>query len=516
MEGSTAMISKETIKAKKHLPAKDGKGGARARGARLLAGLLLFLLEGATLLGLPSWAQADNQTIISSEDVPPDTLSVDQAVSFGLAHHPKLFWFRHTVRKKGARVKVSKSHFYPHVGVGAMYGIANPGLGNEFLNNLNFVTPVFPMDYTKMGPLSAPNEPAGLATIGVNQLLLDFGKFEHRVKQRLAGKRASEFWLYSQDAWVILQVKEAYYHVLLDRKLIAVYQKNLEQRKLVKNLTRSLYKADYRSQLDYDLAKVDYEKARALLESEKDDLVAQIAHLNDAMGLGQAGRNDYHLTGNLGQVSDVVVGRDEAVTRGLTYRPEINAYRNLFQQEKERTRFMRAQHYPLISAFGNYGFMANLVTNESYVPGMWSGGGTITVPIYTGGMIRGETERAHEKSRERQYGISDWSHNIRYQVVRARARTRSDLADIRAYTEAVKEAKLALVLANKRYTANLISIVDLTLAEVYLLNTEAALATYQYRYQVDRATLRFAEGVDYLAYLPEVRKKVVGQDPVAK
>ena len=475
--------------------------------------LYLFFLLGP-FLGLPPLAYPENSTAISSSDVPPGTLSLDEAVHFGLTHHPKLFWFTHAVKRQGAKVKVSKSHFFPHVGAGALYGIANPGLGNEYINNLNFVTPVFPMDYAKMGPLSAPNESMALATIGVNQLLLDFGKFEHRVKQRLAGKRASEFWLYSQEAWVILQVKEAYYHVLLDRKLIEVYQKNLEQRKLVKNLTKALYQSDYRSQLDYDLAQVDYEKARALLESEKDDLVAQIAHLNDAMGLGQTGRSDYTLTGRLGHVADVLPGTDDAITRGLTYRPEINAFRNLFRQDKERTRFERAQHYPLISAFGSYGFMGNLVTNNSYSPGLWSGGGTITIPIYTGGMIRGLTERAHEKARERQYGISDWSHNIRYQVVRARARTQSDLANIRAYTEAVKEAKLALVLANKRYSANLISIVALTLAEVYLLNTEASLATYQYRYQVDRATLRFAEGVDYLNYLPEVRKKVVGLGPV--
>ncbi|MCL4485269.1 MAG: TolC family protein [Nitrospirae bacterium] len=493
-------------------PAGAGRDFFGTRGRRGF--VPVFALAMILALASPSPALSENQTTISSEEVPPGTLSVDEAVHFGLTHHPKLFWFRHAVRKKGARVKVSKSHFYPHVGAGALYGISNPGLGNEFINNLNFVTPVFPMDYAKMGPLSAPNESMGLATLGVNQLLLDFGKFEHRVKQRLAGKRASEFWLYSQDAWVILQVKEAYYHVLLDRKLIEVYEKNLEQRKLVRNLTKALYQSDYRSQLDYDLAKVDYQKALALLESEKDDLVAQIAHLNDAMGLGQAGRSDYTLTSRLGRVSEVLVRPDEAITRGLTYRPEINAYRNLFKQDKERMRFERAQHYPLISAFGNYGFMGNLVTNQSYSPGLWSGGGTLTIPIYTGGMIRGMTERAREKSRERQYGISDWAHNIRYQVVRARARTTSDLANIRAYTEAVKEAKLALVLANKRYSANLVSIVDLTLAEVYLLNTEAALATYQYRYQVDRATLRFAEGVDYLGYLPDVRKKVVGHDPV--
>jgi len=473
--------------------------------AGLLAGsAMAFVL-------IPAKAIASNETAIGSSDVPPDRLSVDQAVQFGLTHHPKLFWFRHGVAKQGARVKVSKSHFYPHVGAGAIYGESNPGLGNQSFNNTNFFSDIFPMDYSKMGPISAPNEPLGIATLGVNQMLFDFGKFEHRVKQRLARKHASEFWLYSQDAWVILQVKEAYYHVLLDRKLVTVYRKNLEQRKLVRNLTQALYQSDYKSQLDYDFARVDYEKAKALLVTEKNDLTIQIAHLNDAMGLGQGGKPDYSLTDPL-EGEQVLVSTDEAITRGLTYRPEINAYRNLYKGEKERARYARAQHFPLISAFGSYGYMGNMVTNQSYSPGWWAGGGTLTIPIYTGGMIRGLTERDREQAQEKKYGISDWSHNIRYQIVRAHSRLRSDIADIRAYTEAVKEANLALVLATKRYSANLISIVDLTLAEVYLLDTEAKLAVYQYQYQADLATFRFAEGVDYLKFLPDVRSKIVGQD----
>ena len=486
--------------------------GGAIRGG-FWAGVLLSFGGGAFLLAGPSADRvfAENTTAIGDTDVPPDRLSVDQAVQFGLTHHPKLFWFRHGVAKQGARVKVSKSHFYPHVGVGALYGESNPGLGNQSFNNMNFITPIFPMDYAKMGPLSAPNEPLGVVSLGVNQLLLDFGKFEHRVKQRLAGKHASEFWLYSQDAWVILQVKEAYYHVLLDRKLVDVYSKNLEQRKLVRDLTQSLYQSDYKSRLDYDFAKVDYEKARALLETEKNDLLTQIAHLNNVMGMGQAGRQDYILTDPL-KGGHVLVSVNDAISRGLTYRPEINAYRHLYKQDREGMKYERAQHYPLISAFGSYGFMGNLVSNQSYSPGWWSGGGSLTVPIYTGGMIRGLTERAKEKSEERKYGISDWSHNIRFQIIRAHDRVMSDTANILAYTEAVKEARLALLLATKRYSANLISIVDLTLAEVYLLDTEASLATYEYRYQADHATLRFAEGVDYLKFVPEAREKIVGKN----
>ncbi len=492
------------------------RGGLMEKGMALL---LFGGIAGLLMLGGAPRARAESAPKMPDSAVPPERLSVDAAVGFALVHHPKLDWFRHRVARKNAHVKVSRSHFYPHVGVGALYGESNPGLGNQSFNNMNFVTPIFPMDYAKMGPVSAPNEPLGVAAVGVNQLLFDFGKFEHRVKERLSGRKASEYWLYSKDAWVILQVKQAYFRVLLDKKLIEVYQKNLDQRKLVMDLTRSLYESDYRSRLDYDLARVDYEKARALLEVEREDLEARISHLNDAMGLGQAGRDDYLLTTALsgsapGEDRDLA-SRDQAITRGLTYRPEINAYRTLFRQEREKTKYEQAQHYPLISAFGSYGFMGNMVSGQSYAPGggWWSGGGSLTIPLYTGGMIRGLTEAAREKARERKYGISDWSHNIRDQVIRARSHVLADRASVRAYAEAVKEADLALELATKRYTANLVSIVDLTLAEVYLLDTEASLATWQYRTQADLAALRFAEGIDYLGFLPEVRKKVVGSRP---
>ena len=494
---------KQTMCGQEYLPAR--------RSGLMKAIAFVGALAGTLHPGGTQSAWAENMTAISDDAIPPEILSVDQAVDFALKHHPKLMWFAHTVKQKAATVKVAKSHFFPHIGAGAVYGESDPGLTDRPFNNNNFIDPLFPMTYAAPGALASPNLPMGDASLGVNQMLYDFGKFEHRVRQRLAGQKASEFWLYGQDAWVILQVKEAYYRVLLDKKLIEVYQKNLDQRKLVMDLTRSLYKADYRSRLDFDLARVDYEKARALLEAEKADLTARIAHFNDAIGLGQGGRRDYRMTSPLDKAPAPIISTDDAIVRGLTYRPEINATRNLYTQDKEQARYERAQHYPLISAFGSYGWLGNMATGQSYAGsgGWWSGGGSVTIPIYTGGEIRGLTERAREKARERKYGIADWSHNIRYQIVRARSDIRADVASVSAYTEAVKEADLALVLATKRYTANLISIVDLTLAEVYLLDTEASLATWQYRYQADRAAFRFAEGVDYLGYLPDVRQKVV-------
>ena len=492
------------------IPGSSGNRPGLSPGRMGLPGLIAVLCLWGGIVPSPAFPESVPGIPSPATDLPPSSLSVDQAVMFGLTHHPKLFWFQHGVKKQAARVGASRSHFFPHVGAGMIYAEANPGVADQAFNNSNFFAPIFPMTYAKGGPLDAPGEPVGMATLGANQMLFDFGKFEHRVRERLAGQKASEFRLYSQDAWVILQVKEAYYHVLLDRTLVTVYQKNLDQRTLVRDLTRALYRSDYKSRLDYDFAQVDLEKARALLKTEQNDLDVQIAHLNDAMGLGQAGRPDYRLTDRL-DGEKPQVSTDLAIARGLTYRPEINATRNLYKGARERALYDRAQHFPLISAFGSYGYLGNMATSQTYSPGWWSGGGSLTIPLYTGGLIRSLTQRDRELARERKFRVSDWSHNIRYQVVRAHKRVDSDTADIKAYSEAVKEADLALTLATKRYSANLVSIVGLTMAELYLLNTQAELALDRYNYQVDYATLRFAEGVDYLSYLPGVRKNVAGK-----
>ena len=125
----------------------------------------------------------------------------------------------------------------------------------------------------------------------------------------------------------------------------------------------------------------------------------------------------------------------------------------------------------------------------------------INVPIYTGGMIRGMVARAREATLTSMYHEQDWRIRIRFQVTQAYDRVRADAADIVAYTKAVKEAKLALLLANKKYEANLISIVQLTLAEVYLLDAEASLAISVYHMGVDQAALRFSTGIDYPEYV---------------
>lgn len=476
-------------------------------------------LLGLLLTAQPSWAAQKGM----QQAQPPPRLTMEQAIFFGLTHHPKLFWYKHDVEKTKAGVKIAKAHFFPYITGGALYASANPGiLSLPFANDYQF-NPAMPVTFDKTGPLGTVSgvnsfDQSVFASIGGQQLLYDFGKYEHQTRFRKFLQKSATNTLLVRDAWVILQVREAYYHVLLDRKLIEAYQKNLEERAFAKELTYALYKADYKSKLDYDLAAVDYQKAKALLIDEQSDLKIQIARLNETMGLGKNSRKDYDLT-DKNPTTLPPVPLSGLIREGLKARPELLSMLDQYSAHVEFTRSERATHYPYISAFGSYGYFGNIVSGQSYTPGIWSAGASLTVPIYTGGLIRGRIARARELSLEDKYHVSDWRIRIRLQVIRAFEKIQSDTADIVAYQKAVKEAELALVLANKKYQANLISIVALTLAEVYLVDTEADLAISQYHLAVDRAALKFASGLDYPEFVTRqgsvraARVRLGGIDP---
>lgn len=484
------MISEEKF------PTKAGEKSMRRTLLLSGTGLVLVLM----ILGLPVAGIGSEQNNGHKNDRPPKVLKLDQAILFGLTHHPRIFMFRHQVEKAKAGVQIANAHFLPNIGAGALFGAGEPGLANRPYNNAYAYSGFLPVTYGATGPYGH-NANLGMAqtaeaSLGVTQMLYDFGRYEHLTKSRKEMTESATDNLLTRDAWVILQVKEAYYHVNLDRKLVEVYQKNLEQRQMVRDLTRSLYRANYKSRLDYDLAVVDLEKARALLVNEQNDLKTQIARLNETMGLGKRSRSDFTLTDSAPETL-VPVPLEELVQTGIQKRPELLSTSHRYHAGVEQTASEKAKHYPYISAFGSYGYLGNTVSGLSYTPGWWTGGAMVTVPIYTGGIIRGMVARAREASLTSQYHEQDWRIRIRLQVIHAYDRVRADAADIVAYTKAVKEARLALLLANKKYEANLISIVALTLAEVYLLDAEASLAISQYHMGVDQAALRFSSGIDY-------------------
>ena len=455
-----------------------------------------WLLATVALMGISSRALASG-TIVT--DAPDPHLTVDQAIFFAIHHHPRLFAYRHRVAAKKAKIGEANAHFLPNVGAGALFGTGNPGVSNRPYNNGYAYSPFMPITYGGIGPLGRDGTQTSNvfdASIGATQMLFDFGRYLHVTRSAEKKEHAAVADLVTRDAWVILQVREAYAHLQLDKQLVIVYRKNRNQRALVRELTRSLYKAEYKSKLDDEFAQVDLLKADALLAGMRNDVKTRVARLNEALGLGEGGARNYFPTRVSEDLSPLSPLQD-LVKTALDARPEMHAVKSTVGAINEYTSSVKASHYPYLSAFGSFGTLNQLNTGASYTPGWWMGGAMVNVPIYTGGMIRSQVEASHQQALFEAEKLKDLDHRIRYEVVSAHERVRTDLYYVKAYGKAVEEAKLGLRFAQAKYEANLISIVKLTLAEVYLLDTRASLAKAQYRLTVDRAALDFATGQDY-------------------
>ncbi len=456
-------------------------------------------LAGATVLLMAVVPDVFASGMVVTE-APNANLTVEQAIIFGLHHHPRLFEYRHRVSAKKARIGQANAHFLPNIGAGAMFGTGNPGVNNRPYNNGYAYSPFMPLTYDRIGPVGSAgaNQTSSLfdASIGATQMLYDFGRYLHLTRSAEKNEHAAVANLVTRDAWVILQIREAYAHLQLDNQLVIVYRKNRDQRALVRDLTNSLYKAQYKSKLDDEFAQVDVLKAQALLASMKYDVRTRVARLNQALGLGAGGAKNYFPTPVQEDLSPVPP-LPNLVKIALDDRPEMHSVKSTVGALKEYASSVQASHYPYLSAFGSFGTMNQLTNGAAYTPGWWSGGAMMNVPIYTGGMIRSRVEANRQKALAETEKLRDLDHRIRYEVVSAHERVLTDLYNVKAYTSAVKEARLGLRLAQAKYESNLISIVKLTLAEVYLLNTRADLAKSQYQLAVDRAALEFATGTDY-------------------
>ncbi len=139
----------------------------------------MWLLTAIVLTGISSRAMASGAIVT---DAPDPHLTVDQAISFAIHHHPRLFAYRHRVAAKKAKIGEANAHFLPNVGAGAMFGTGNPGVSNRPYNNGYAYSPFMPITYGGIGPLGRDGTQTSNvfdASIGATQMLFDFGRYLH-------------------------------------------------------------------------------------------------------------------------------------------------------------------------------------------------------------------------------------------------------------------------------------------------------------------------------------------------
>jgi outer membrane protein len=335
-------------------------------------------------------------------------------------------------------------------------------------------------------------EHAGMG-VQLSQLITDFGHSQNLVasaklneKARLADAEASR-----ED--ILLATDQVFYQAIEAEATLKVAEQTVSARQTLVDQVSALTSAELKSDLDLSFAQVNLSQAKLLQLDAQNNLDAAKAALDAVLGYDRP--TNYRLVGGSDALAALPPDVGTLVASAIQNRPDLQS---LQWSEQAARKYSRAQHeqlLPTISALGAVG--KTPVGSSQYFPTNWYGavGVNMSVPIFNGFRYTAEASQASLEAK----AASERTRDLRDQVVRdvrtAWLNANTALQRVTVTGELLRQANLALNLAQTRYQLGLSSIVELSQAE--LQQTQAAIsdANARSQYGFAMADVRFQTGV---------------------
>ena len=330
--------------------------------------------------------------------------------------------------------------------------------------------------------------------ITLSQIITDSGRTRNLVASSRLQAQASSQQYQATRYDVLLRVNQAYVQALQAQALIQVAEETVAARQLLVDQVTTLAQNKLRSQLDVSFAAVGLAQAKLMLIRAQDGVAQAFAELTRALGLDQ--QQTYKLNEEPLPPSPPADSAD-MVTQAFQQRPELAGVR---LERESAYRFERAEHdlsRPTVSLFGVGGFIPFIHQLTTVpVPNEYeSAAVNVEIPIFNGGLFTARREAARFKAQAADQRVRDLEESIARDVRVAWSDSTTAYHQLDVTAELLRQATMALDLAQGRYNLGLSSIVELTQAQLNLTQAEVENLTAKYDYQRSDAVLRYATGM---------------------
>jgi outer membrane protein len=329
--------------------------------------------------------------------------------------------------------------------------------------------------------------------ITLSQLITDSGRTPNLVASSRLQAQASSQQVQATRFDVLLHVNQAYFQALQAQALVKVADETVAARQLVVDQVTELARNKLRSQLDVSFASVNLAQAKLLLIRAQDGVQQAFAELTRALGADQ--QETYKLTEE--PLPPSPPGDSTAmVAQAFQQRPELAGVR---LERESAYRFERAERdlsLPTVSLVGVGGFIP-LVHQLSAVPTppeYESAAVNVEIPIFNGGLFTARREAARLKAQAADQRVRDLEEGVARDVRVAWSDSTTAYHQLDVTAELLRQATMALDLAQGRYNLGLSSIVELTQAQLNLTQAEVENLGAKYDYQKSYAVLQYATG----------------------
>ncbi len=337
-------------------------------------------------------------------------------------------------------------------------------------------------------PLFSTNQ---TARVTFSQILFDFGKTFAATDVARAQAEASRLDAEIQKDQVVLAVKEAYFNLLLAKRLVTVNLAALERAELNLKSARGFFQVGTRPKSDVTRAEVDVANARVnLIRARNAVSLARVA-LNTAMGTPIDAPTE---------VKDILgyqsypLEPSQLLSEALQQRAEYRRVNTLVGSADAAIRRAFRDFFPDVTGSGSYGGIARNPSGPTDLRNVWELGLKLDWSIFDGGDRIARYQEAKKNVEAARARVKALELSIWQEAVQAHLSLQEAGERIGAAQKAVESAQENFRLAQGRFDAGVGTILELTDAQVALTQAQATEAQALADYRVAIARVERALG----------------------
>jgi outer membrane protein len=402
-------------------------------------------------------------------------LSLPDATALALKNHPQIAVAQNTAASAGQHITESKAAYYPTVDgeITGSQGLSQSRIGAGALSTSQL--------FDRFGQ--------GLQ---ITQLVTDFGRRKNLVAQSEYQAQAAAQNTQATIYDVVLGVNRGYFGVLQAQAYVTVADETVRARQTLTDQVTALANANLKSQLDVNFAAVNLSEARLLLIRSQDAVEQAYADLARSLGQEQVVR--YKLS-SVAPPGAPPASAEPLIADAIQNRPEL---KNAQLQLQGAQSFEQAEadlSRPSVSFIAVGGGLPYLGQDPRVAPYGYEGAAlNVDIPIFNGHLFSARRQAAHYEAQATIERLRNLRQQVEHDVRNAWISASTAYQRIPVTQDLMRQAQLALELAQGRYNLGLASIVEVTQAQLNLTQAQIENVSATYDYQTAYAQLQYTVG----------------------
>lgn len=405
-----------------------------------------------------------------------DSISVEQAVGLTLKNHPAIRQAEFAITASGARIDVNRSAHYPDISIDAEYVRIGP-------------VPQFSLPGEGSLEL-APYNNYDLY-LGLRQTLYDFGKTNTAIHLAETSHRTASDYINLIKFNLAYQTIGLFNSILILHQRIAVLDEQLQT--LNQHLDMSIKKMKAGTATDFDTLTIQVRIAVVRSDSIDATCALETQEIIFRQLTGLQPDAPVNLRGVFAS-DKVILNPDSLIVAASKQRPELILSRDAETNAATQSQLASLGNKPLLALNVATGFKNGYEPNLNTWRGNYAAGLELKIPVFNGYKTKHQEAEADANLNSARAHTTDLEQQILSEVGQALAGVNSSLEKIASTEAQVRQAEEAVSMARVRYTAGVITNLDLLDAETALSQTKLIRLRAFYDYTVSLNALNRATG----------------------